>query len=177
MATPKMNLDALVEHADRCWKAECENAERLAARIRLMLSGLIALFGVGLFKIEWTRSNDVAPSMGPYPMFFVKLFVTLSVPCFVVAFLRLLRRRERHETLHASEHLSLPDEITGGPASTNDVLAKEATFAATWNAYLDLQNRNSMRARRIDIANRWFFGGLTLVISALLIYVWASGLG
>ncbi|RIK57263.1 MAG: hypothetical protein DCC63_14880 [Nitrospira sp.] len=65
---PKIPSDALKnpitwEHAKLQWLAECENAERMSKRINLLLTGLIALFGLGFFKVEWFRSANDSPAI------------------------------------------------------------------------------------------------------------------
>ena len=41
-----MSIDPLIEHAHRMWKAEEVNAERYAARLRMLIALTTALFGV-----------------------------------------------------------------------------------------------------------------------------------
>src|ERR1051325_9244215 len=83
----------LVDHAVRCWDAERENANRLSSRGTLVLSALAALFGLGLFRIDWFRgAADVSRVPLPWCVWLVKSFLALALVFFAAAFVRIIGR-------------------------------------------------------------------------------------
>jgi hypothetical protein len=90
----------LVDHAVRCWQAECENAARLSARATLFLSAMAALFGLGLYRIEWFRSiNDRSRMRWEWSIWSVKCLLSLALFIFAFSFYRILGRRMRMPNL------------------------------------------------------------------------------
>jgi hypothetical protein len=61
----------LIEHAVRMWDAERENSNRLSGRATLLMTALAALFGLGLYRIEWFRGKDDIPRVAPPAAAFV----------------------------------------------------------------------------------------------------------
>lgn len=170
------HLDKLIEHANRCWLAETENAQRQVVRVNLMLTVTVALFGLGLFRIEWLRSADAVLNIPPVAAVMIKIFLWLGVLYLVLAIKPLGRRREPPRTLHASEALTnIPNDIISDAAKADSIETRTAIFWALWDGVLDLQSRNTKRSEDIDEANKLVAKGLLLVILAVFVYSWASG--
>jgi hypothetical protein len=58
--------ETLIEHADRMWQAERENAGRIADRINILAGGTIALLGIGLFNVDWLVDVESVPLLHPF---------------------------------------------------------------------------------------------------------------
>lgn len=155
--------DCLLQHADRCWRAETENAARLSSRISFLFSGLVALFGLGLFKIEWFgRAEDVVRIESPVAMWSIKLLLLGSVVMFCLAFGCIMLGKRKGPNVHASELLALPQWYMEDPP-ISEWTAKKVAFICTYEAFLDLQEQNKEKDKRIRRAQIPFVTGFALV--------------
>ena len=94
-------FDAVIEHAERAWKAECEVAAGLVEKTKFLYTIVAALFGLGLFKIEFSVNPQLVPAMHVWwAVVTVKGGILASVTCFLIAFYFLIRAtpssRQRH---------------------------------------------------------------------------------
>lgn len=161
--------DAAIEHADRWWRAECENANRLAGQVNFMLTGLVALVGLGLFRIEWRRREDDVSMISPvWAIIVIRAFLTLAILAFVWSFWRLRPTDRRDRTLQ-SEKLQLPERLFLKPGRS-----RLAVFVTVYRASLGLWGRNVAKLRRIEAAQLPFLIGLVLVIASIVLYLWTS---
>lgn len=160
--------DSLIDHAVRCWEAETVNAARLSSRITQLFSGLVALFGLGLFKIEWLRrSDDVARVADPVAAAWIRWLLVAAVALFSIAFMCLILGRKKREHVHASEGLSLPDWYMKTPKGA-DWVTRKIVFICTYQAFLELQSQNTSKDSRIRRAQIPFVIGFALVVAAIL---------
>ena len=168
---------SLVDHAVRCWDAERENAARLSARGTLMLSAVAALFGLGLFRIEWFRGvNDQDRIRWIWSIWAIKGFLIFAVLAFALAFwytLRSTRKGVGRKVGNSSDLLGFPKSIATNPPPTED-LARRLVFKCVYRAYLDLSTRNQEKKRRQDQGQQFFFVGLFLVAMAIVLYILCS---
>src|SRR4051812_7441449 len=85
--------EALVEHSVRLWDAERENAARLSGRETLILSAIAAVFGLGLYRIDWFHGKDDVPRVAwGVARCAIKICLAGSLLCFAVAFIGLFTR-------------------------------------------------------------------------------------
>src|ERR1700722_11403237 len=105
----------LVEHAVRCWDAERENASRLSSRGTLLLSALAALFGLGLFRIDWYRGeHDVSRVPWTWAAWAIKILIGIALVMFALSFWKIMGRRGSRnagDTPHSADRLALPQSI------------------------------------------------------------------
>lgn len=187
----KVLTDQLIDHADRLWRAECDNAERAISRSDKMTTGLVALVGLGLFRIEWYRSSADVPTMMPTAALAVKILLIAAVLCFVIS-MAMLRGRwkkrtniertniertnnERIEPILQSMRLKLPTEtLHKVDSSSSSEAVNLAVFTRTYSAAVNLQKRNIRKFRRIARATIPFGMGIASVVIAMLIYMWSG---
>jgi len=167
----------LVDHAVRCWDSERENANRLSSRATLLLSALAALFGLGLFRIDWFRGEkDVCRVESAAIVWTIKGLLILALVTFGSAFFRIMGRRgkrKENEKPHASDSLGLPASIiTDGPPVGDD--ARRMVFVRVYRAFSELQTRNALRKTALDQGQQWFLFGLCLIAIALILYTLGS---
>lgn len=174
----KVLTDQLIDHADRFWRAECHNAERAVSRSDKMTTGLVALVGLGLFRIEWYHRPTDIPTMMPTAAHAVKMFLTFAVLCFLISMVILrvkLKRRTKNEPILQSMRLKLPIQtLLQDPNSNLSEAAIEAVFLRTYSAAVNLQRRNIRKFRRITHATIPFGMGIASVVIAMLIYMWSG---
>jgi|GEM_PF-3784986 len=167
-----------VEHAVRCWEAECENAERYAKKRNVSLSIVFAVFGFGLFKSDWVSKVDT----GPEWVFWVLLvLVTLSIFAFVAAIWHMVIRREKAGTttgkpdgstsISASGHLPLSDQFA---YFLEDSKLRTMVYLNLSEAADELRNRNKRVAKQINKGQSWLVAGIFFVALA---FVWYNGTG
>jgi len=165
--------DSLLQHADRCWKAECENAERISKERHLALTILLAFLGVGLFKVEWLQAVVSTGALGRHwlgktMLGFESISLVGAIVYFVMALFSLAHRPERTT---ASAHLSLPKEayLPAGALSADE--QKRLAFARTYRAYQVLQSKNEQSRERLSDAWTRFGIGIVLVAAVIAIYI------
>lgn len=169
--------DSLVAHAERCWKAECENAERISKERHLALTILLAFLGVGLFKVEWLQAVVSAGALGRHwlgttVLGFESVALVGAIVYFVMALFSLAHRPERTT---ASAHLSLPKEayLPAGALSADE--QKRLVFARTYRAYQVLQSKNEQSRERLSDAWTRFTIGIVLVAAVIALYILSKG--
>jgi len=169
----EQSLDSFIEHADRMWEAESEVARRHVQRSNLLFSVMAALFGLGLFKIEWSRRADEVARISNHCMECgIRLLLLAGLICLAVAFW-LLVRGPRHSRPPASQQLELdPDLIDQLPQSPEE--AKRIIFARTYLAALELGRQNAEKNGRISTAQAWLILGLGIVFVALILFTLAT---
>jgi hypothetical protein len=169
-----------VEHADRCWEAERENAERMQSRVRLLLSAVSAIFGIGLLK-----ANDFRADLDGWALWAVMATAALGLVFLAFAFgsifgVRRLRtgvveQRERHapgreparvRVRSASDHLARPAESYLNPPRDPDEVRK-LVFARICRAFLDLRERDARQESAVDRGQQWLLLGLLLLTLAV----------
>lgn len=184
---------SLVDHAVRCWDAERENATRLTARVNIVLSVAIALFGLGLFRLEWLRAeNQVSRIDSLLAIYLIKSLLTSSLITLAIAFWLLIgsttpKPERKHlkeaaqddskprtkRAFQAADHLALPSWSFDDPPKDPDT-ARKLVFARVYLAYLDLRRRNARKRDRLDRGQQWLALALALIGLAILCYIWAS---
>jgi len=164
----------LVEHAERCWQAERENAERLSKRATLLLSAVAALLGIGLFRLDWHIPPDhVSAIHPPWLRWAVRILLGIGALLATVAFFRTLSvrrvgKRERRRAF-ASNNLALAiSDIVNPPQ--NAKRTRQLVFVRIYKAYLDLQKRNAREKRRLDHAQVILVFSVVFVVLGLLAY-------
>lgn len=165
----------LVTHMDRCWKANCENAERLNKKIGLLVSALAVLFGLGLYRIEWLvdakQVSRVQPEWLVWPL---KSILAISLICFGRGlYLALKGVRAGGPRPSACDLLPFPREIVKCPPLT-DRETRAQVFYRLDKAVTELSTQNSEKSARIIACEKWFIWGLTLVLAILVIYTFVS---
>jgi hypothetical protein len=168
--------DALVDHARRMWDAESENASRLSQRVNLSLTVIAALFGLGLFKIEWyRRESDVLRVETSWVLWVVKGLLIVGVTLLGIALWRLLVRPppDPEQADHASALLLLPQEFLEAPGKSKPYLRK-VVFARTYKAASELHRRNLEEAGRIKVAQRILFVAFGILLVATVIFTIAA---
>jgi hypothetical protein len=168
--------EILVDHAVRCWGSERENANRLSSRSTLLLSALAALFGLGLFRIDWFRGEkDISRVNASWAVWAIKILLSLGLVLFGWAFVRIMGRKGRRAAVnpHSADLLGLPASIiTVGPPVGDD--ARRMVFIRVYRAYSDLKGRNATRKKALDQGQQVFLLGMFLVAIALVLYIFAS---
>ena len=165
----------LILHMERCWKAMCDNAERLNRKVSLLVSALAILFGLGFFKIEWTvdpkHLSRIDPVWMVYPL---KVILTVAMACFGRGlYLGLRGVRGRASRGSASDLLPFPEEIVRCPPES-PTETRALAFYRLEKAVTELGTQNSEKAARIVACEKWLSWGLVLVTVSLLMYIWSS---
>ena len=79
--------ECLVNHAVLIWDAERENAARSTTRETLVLTAIAALFGLGLYRIDWFHGkDDIFRVASPEMRTLIKGLLCASLLCFGAAF-------------------------------------------------------------------------------------------
>lgn len=185
--------ELMIEHAERLWKAESENAVRLSAKISYFTSFLVALFGLGLFKIEWYRpENSVARVADVGDENLIRCFLIVAIVGFGCALMILSigtgrksdsvdnndedASRKKDAVVHSSGHLAFPEDhvnaYLAGPI--DEEFARRMAFALTYYAAIDLQGRNAKVANKIELAKVPFLFGVVFVFLSLLCYTYLA---
>ena len=186
---PRVFDECLLAHAERYWDAERENAARLTTRAGVTMTALGALFGLGLYRIEWFRGyRDVLRTESICAAMSVKFMLIVGLLFFVSAFLLMVRssrlRLSQAVTAAfgngdydgvfygtAADKLGLsPDEIKNLP-KMNDVSARQLVFVHVYRAADSLRKMNIIRAKHLHRANLMFSFGLICVSIAVLLYI------
>jgi hypothetical protein len=157
---------AWVEHAVRFWDAETENATRIASRQLWIFTGIFALLGLGLYKIEWYTDVNAVPRVTlTWAVWIIKACLASSAGFFLVSLWVLSGGRGRMDrATTASRWLRLQDRDLESPA-TRIVLTR------VHRAAVDLQDRNRAHWARLHDAQMWFTFGIALVFIAIIVYV------
>ncbi len=167
--------DSLLEHAERCWKAECENAERITKERHLALTILAAILGFGFFKIEWLKGMitriDLTPAWSKAVAVVIGIFLVGALVYFVWALFSLAHKAERQT---ASSHLNLPARAYYPPGVNDAETQRRMAFARTYRAYQELQIRNAKARKSLSSAWTRFGFGISLVCVVIVIYIIAQ---
>jgi hypothetical protein len=173
----------LIAHTVRCWQAECENAERLSRKIGLLVSVLAILFGLGLYKIEWTYDPRHFSRIQPeIVLWIVKTLLAFALLCFLIGLTSGLTRIRREPAgldgeddpiEAASAYLHFPKEIVASPPVTD--LETRAVVFYRYSAAIDaIRNQNAAKSRKVKICEFWFLLGLFLVFLSVASYTFSS---
>lgn len=183
--------DVLLAHAVRSWEAEVGNAERLAARVNLVITIILAVAGVGLFKVVL---DPLASPLKPRALNATLLVTNLTGLVFLaIAFLMLLgvlrgrtgtpsERVPTAKRVPTASYFLLPEhallqELTATPPRPADegVYLTYRAFVRTTEGAFDLATRNWDEKRRIDRGQQWFLIGLGLLLVSSLAYTGLKG--
>lgn len=158
----------LLAHADRMWKAEENNAARLATRANFVLSLISAVIGLKLFAlgreaaVMWTQA-DLWPSILFWGL------VLASAIALLYSLLLVLNVRwgkpRAHQT--ASKLLGLDRRVTNAPWQLEEVEAGWYIFRTTVLAAEDLCVRNGERKQAIDTAQVAFLVGFLTLLGSV----------
>lgn len=164
--------DCLIDHAERCWKAECDNADRISKERHLILTVLIAFLGAALFKLDWLQAtisrSDIGGPPGTCVAVTVCVLLVAALICFILALSSLAHKPSKAT---ASAHLQLPTAAytpAGGMAQTKQ---KRLAFARTYRAFQELQRRNEKNRGELSDAWSRFATAIALVVLVLAIYI------
>lgn len=164
----RSGIEPLITHADRCWNAEREVADRISREQHLTVTVLIAMIGLGLFQFDWI-GYLIRSGGDPFSAMRWLIGLTLLGSLFylVVALFKLVSR-DRFPT--ASEQLDLPNDLLADPVSRSEAENQIETFASTYRAYKELRRQNSDKLDRIRSGNTAFIIALVFAVAAIIIY-------
>ena len=153
----KTDDEVLIEHAQRCWNAEAENAERLKGRTNLLGTVIVAVASLGLYRVDWFYNPEFVPTVPLWAACTIKTLLILALALFLLALAALFlrskeERRAEKRAISASELLSLSKKDAEGAIARN-------VARRVYTAYLELQDRNGIRQGKIQAAMRWFGPG------------------
>ena len=136
-------LEILVEHADRVWRAEEENARRLHAKRNFALTQVGVLIGALVLRFGRLDDGSLIPEWLAWSRRVVSALISLML---VLAARSLLASSTPRLSrgAHASEHLPLP------PAVTTAVLMPDA--AAAWAGALRRLTTAGWRLSTLNLA-------------------------
>jgi Ca2+/Na+ antiporter len=172
--------DVLIEHADRMWQSECENAARLANQIQVLAGGTIALLGLGLFGFKWLAEAPSKPVLNTSVTIILTCLLTISLLLFVAVLISLYSREHRPSQQESESEGSGRQapvasaewlEITGDDAEKP---TKTIVFKKTYWAYTDLKQRNANQRLKLVRGERFLAGAIICIFLAILLYLWAS---
>lgn len=165
----------LIGHMAKCWDAMCENAERLTKKVNLLVSVLVLLFGLGLFKLEWTVDPKHISRIDPgWCAYAVKGLLSLALLLFGRGLYLAMRGVSRGGPRPpASDLLQFPKEIIKCPP-LSDRETRAQVFYRFAKAITELSTQNAEKAARVTACEKWFIWGLSVVFVALLLYTWTS---
>jgi hypothetical protein len=160
---------AMLDHAVRMWKAECDNAERIEGRTRLLGGAVFAVLGLGLYRVDWFYDPDLASRVyWPLAECLIKSLLVLGLLCLVMGLLVLfLHRGVQRLTRTSSELLAFRPEDQGKAV-------RRVAYNRTYDAAMDLQARNLERWERLDRGQVWLQRGVALVLLSVLMYICLS---
>lgn len=160
--------EILIAHADRCWKAECENAARIESRMKLTAGAIMALLGLGFFKVDWLydpRHESRLHWVWVVIAMRIALVFALIFLAWALAVLFARRPNKPQVEPHtSSEQLSIKGDDVQRPV-------REAVFLRTYKAYTDLQARNGEQWTKLKRAEDFAIIGVVFVFAALLVYL------
>lgn len=162
----------LIEHAARCWDAECTNAERITKERHLVLTILIAFLGFGLFKVEWLQAmvskTAIVWPYGTGVAVVIAILLLAAAYYFVRALFSLAHKEHKNS---ASAHLSLPVKAYYPPGLLDSNEQKRLAFGRTYRAYQVLQKKNEEARARLSKAWTRFGIGISLLVGVVAIYI------
>jgi hypothetical protein len=166
--------DVRLSWAETSWKAEEENARRLATRVNLVLTLALASGGIG--------SKVVFDALGEHRQGAEWMLVVSMVGiCFIfvgVAFLLGLKKEEKRQHSFASSALLPTAETqppTGNKTSEETSDKDKATYLAFVSislAAIELHGLNALEQKRIDTAQQWLVVGFILTMLFGGAYTW-----
>lgn len=163
---PRDSVEVLIEHANRMWLAECENASRIAQRSQVVAGGIIALFGLGLYSIDWLYETPSSQMVHWALVLFMHLLLLGTLGCFVKALAVLFLEHDGRPGT-ASEELEILENDTGKPI-------RRLVLNKTNAAYFELKDRNAAAWLRLKRSQEWFSWGFGLVLITILCYLVGS---
>jgi len=164
----RLDFTYLVAHADRRWKAEENNATRLAARANLVLSGITAVIGLKL--VAAGKELDVIAAAAPWVgVVFVTLIVLILIALgralWLVLGVELGKWRKSGESVSASALLELDLEMIEDPENV-----PEHVLVVTTKAAEELLGRNAIRQTAVNRAQVAFLWGVGITVVSLFFY-------
>lgn len=168
--------DAMIAHAERCWRAECENAQRIADQKKLLSAAIVGLLGLGLFKVDWLMDGDHVSRLHCWPMdVAVKLLLIVAIYCFAAALYALYRLTDKddEETPGQPRHYTASQAMAFQPGDGNRPM-KKVVATRIYKAYLELQRRNARQWDKVKVGQGRFAWGFFLVLVALVLYLIGS---
>lgn len=173
----------LIAHADRCWKSEEANATRHAARANLVLSAITAIVGFKLYalgnEIDVVRNAPFGFCCALF-WFCLGLGLLLVGGAFTYLFdvFRPMPKENGQEAFDsASTSLRLPPQLVGSPWDAADYIVAWHVYRRTYNAYIDLQERNQRRSLRIDGSQKLLCLGLLALFMSIVMYHVVKAIG
>jgi hypothetical protein len=163
--------DVWLAHAERCWQAERENADRVDRRTNLISAAVFALLGLGLYRVEWFGgATDVARVQSWLVVVMIKALLIAALGCFswALGVLHLFGPRTAHAGPRTASALL---EIIEGD---KHLRSRRVAFVRTYRAAEDLRRRNDRRWQKLDKAQKWFQIGVCLVILSIMLYMICS---
>ncbi|QDU70276.1 hypothetical protein [Mucisphaera calidilacus] len=165
-----LNSDrVLIDHAVRCWEAEQVNAERINGRKRFLAAGLMAVLGLGLYRLEWFYDPEMIPRVGnPWLQLIIKALLIIGLlllaTSLVVAYRPSFGSRG-YKT--ASIHLALRRDERG-----LEIPIQAAR--RTYGAYGSLLSKNKASWAKLYYAEMIFTAGFSIIVIALAMYISCS---
>jgi hypothetical protein len=166
------SAEVYLEHAVRCWTAECQNADRLTHRMQLGATIAGLLIGIGFFKVEWFyRDGDEARVYWSFMAWIIKFLLVTAIFCFSIAFWMMAKRPKSPDPKPtASSYLYLgAHRIRNLPAHPEE--ATWLIFRRVHRAYMSLVERNDRLRDRMKVALRWFLCGIFATFGAVVLYI------
>lgn len=186
---PESVVQPALDHSIRWWNAEEENSRRLSRRVSLLLTAIAAFLGIGLIRLGTPSLGPALPQLeSPFQEIFtlllgVGLILLIIATLYLVGFPRRSKRnvdspgtphREQRPRF-ASFHLpfdvgTLKSLLEVDPDIGSAEYFRLQAFESMSKAAEDLMRRNSRVLKRIDVSQRWFGGGLMLILIALIVH-------
>lgn len=168
-----LDSDRLIEHAKDCWDAEQINAERLANRVKTMITAVVAIFGLGLFKLQWfISSSSIVAVQSPRMATGIRWSLSIAVGFFALTFFYIIGGGSERKSVHASSGLSIPPTVLRWITQLSDEERRKHVFYCKYRAYMDLKKRNIEKHERIENAQFYFIIGIVATITAIMLYIW-----
>lgn len=168
--------EALIQHAVRCWDAEVENSRQLATRMNLLVPGVLAVLGFGVFRLGWVAEERHTLRHWPLEWVMRVLIVSALMLLFRALWLLLVLRLRSVRKRGPAVKLRLPAEILERLGRAGAQRATQAAFWGTYRAFLEMQKRNRRQEAKIGRGQQCLFLALAFLISALAGYnIFGSG--
>lgn len=165
----------LIEHANRCWEAERENADRVLLRRRSVATAIAVVLGLGLYKVEWVYDPEMSPVIdGVAVAMVIRGVLLVGMLLFLRALYILFWSRQdksKRDSLLPKQTASY--KLAFKPTD-KDRPPELAVMRRTYSAYLDLRAQNASEWDKLRRGERTAGFALIFVFSAFAMYVFLA---
>lgn len=164
----RSSLEVLIDHANRLWMSECENAARIARRSQILTAGGLGVLGLGFFSFAWRYSTTSAPMLHPA--------VTIALHIVLIAAVGAIGRSLSVIYLRPKGYASRGTALEVMEVTQSDLgkPTRQMVFGKTYRAYLELKRRNNEMWFRLKRGQSWYVIGVSFIFIAILTYLVAS---